>query len=117
MTFQSPTQPLCRCCGKPIPKATRSQYFSDRPNTPHAICLDKLPANKAEAQRYINQAVIGVSRHRDGVYAAAIWDGESYKDDLFCKDRCAVTFGRLAARSQPDLQTVAYVRALKATAA
>jgi hypothetical protein len=113
MSVRSPTQPYCRCCGKPIPKATDSVYFGrsqdlhDR--SPTRGYLPDKPTTKEEAQRLVNAKIISVKRWayqgEDYVHTVGTWDGESYRDATFCTARCAEAFGRMAARLYPDLET------------
>lgn len=107
--------PLCRCCGKPIPKRTVNHY----PKPGHG----KLPRSKEDCQRLTNHKVVSVSYHEDTPYMRekgfagtverfSTWDGESYTDDLFCKTACAEAFGRMAA-TLDAITTKAYVAAMK----
>jgi hypothetical protein len=115
MMFKSPTQPYCRCCGGPIKKRTEFHWFGrdmaqehnqDRPSHHGAR-----PATKADAQRLVNGQIISVSRYpaRDGepsyIGSANVWDGETYEDHLFCKQVCAVRFGRMCAEAYPTIST------------
>lgn len=113
MSFKSPTQPYCRCCGLPIGKRTERHLFGqsrregvagqDR-NHPER------PTTRQEAQRYLNGRVMSISHYRPGhaedyIFAASTWDGESYTDHLFCKQACAVAFGRMCATEYPQIRT------------
>ena len=112
MAFKSPTQPYCRCCGGPIGKRTENHYFgagetsmAADPARNHA----EKPTTKAEAQRLINGRVVGIRRWdfqgENYVQFASVWDGESYDDHLFCKQACAVAFGRMCATEYPAIET------------
>jgi hypothetical protein len=132
MTVTSKTQPLCRNCGKPIRKSTRTIRFgaradSDRP-WPYGIERTAKPTSFEEAARLTNQQIVGVrwtvpSRLKDGDFVdtgeprfiseAFVWDGETFDDDLFDTGRCAQEFGRNVARSH-NLAAPAYNRAILA---
>jgi hypothetical protein len=114
MAYKSTTQPLCRYCGKGIPKETHAHFFRQaRPSmggwsTNHP----EEPTSKSEAQRLINEKVISVRHHGGHVYAASSWDGESWKDELFCTQKCAALFGRAAAYHKSGLAMPAYHEAV-----
>jgi ATP-dependent phosphoenolpyruvate carboxykinase len=88
------TPPLCRYCGKPIPKKTDIVWFNG---------IKHRPASRADVQRLVNGQVVSVSWHHDRsfIYRAGIWDGESYADKFFDTQTCAARFGRWAARNTP----------------
>lgn len=106
------TGPKCIVCGKPIKKKTETVYFklADAEH-PHGtvereyqwsskLYLDVIPKTKTEAQRYVNQPIVHVSRsHRDEIYSVSIWDGESYDDPFFHSGDCAKKQGYAAARA------------------
>lgn len=100
MRFKSATQPLCRNCAKPIPKFTTTTYFGG--TGLRGSRLDA-PRSKAEVQALVNEQVISVKWSRgddyyaqkighDYIHAAGLWDGETYTDDTFCRQPCAVEF-------------------------
>lgn len=120
---KSLTQPLCRCCGKPIRKWTDNHYASDGHHVWHT---------KAEVERASNERVVSVSYEtvppneigylswalKRGaqageriIYRYSTWDGESYMDDLFCSGTCAERFARFAV---DHVQTRRYAQALQA---
>jgi hypothetical protein len=103
------TAPLCRYCGKPIPKATRVVWLHPRPLTDHEeedggamwrhVSVEELPCNLAECQRLTNQQILQVRYGTKGsITHFHEWDGKSYKDQYFCKGDCAKRFGYVAAR-------------------
>lgn len=122
MTFKSPTQPLCRNCGRRIRKRTAlvrvkekpSEY--DRPDLGFSSYHYGVLHTKADCQRVSNQKVVSVDYHeiweddpssaygdrtsrRGTVNTFTTWDGESYEDPYFCTGTCAKEFGYRAARS------------------
>jgi len=125
VTFKSPAQPLCRYCGAPIGKKTRSVFVhprgeeNDRPYFCGVLSVDpeNPPRSKADCQRLVNQTVVSVRyddiwwrRDENGSLSAdrsfgrvvnsfATWDGESYEDQFFCSDKHAKMFGYASARS------------------
>jgi hypothetical protein len=120
MRFKSATQPLCRNCAKPIPKYTTTAYFG-------GIGLrgsrQDAPRSKAEAQSLVNEQVISIKWSRladddyaakkighDFIWAVGLWDGETYTDDTFCKQTCAVAFAYKCAEN--GTATVAYHNAI-----
>ncbi len=108
--------PLCRCCGKPIPKKTIVHYFGKRASKNYGWWVDhtQFPGDKAEVQRLTNQRVIRMGKTRDGqIFKATVWDGESYVSRYFCKDQCARAFGYFAL-DHPGYETAAYAAAVAA---
>lgn len=100
--------PLCRYCGKPIPKETEVIHFrGDR----------EPPRTREEAQRLTNRPIISIAYDAyEGVrYVQRIstWDGESYIDDFFCKGEHALRYGYFAVKNDPDLRTQAWVDAVR----
>jgi hypothetical protein len=130
MFFKSSTQPLCRYCGKPIPKWTERVYFGCAPNeVERGRGRAEQPANKVEAQRYINGDVVSVeystAAYVDAggtsirtidvpryVRSAGVWDRETYIDEFFCKGEHAKDFGAACARNG-TLSMPAYRQALE----
>jgi hypothetical protein len=109
LTYKSTTQPLCRCCGKPIGKHTTTQYFG---GSGAVNKIAEYPRDKAEAQRLVNQQIVSLRYHRasegyrpqgapdhDYVWWVGLWDGEGYRDEFFCSDPCAVRFAYAFARA------------------
>lgn len=113
MIFKSPTQPLCRCCGKPIAKDTRVTWLR-RPSRirppdstySRTLEVETFPLNTAECAKLTNRQVTAVSyghgtetepRHITSFHD---WDGESWKDEFFCTNTCARSFARLCAMHQ-----------------
>lgn len=96
--------PKCRYCAKPIPKATHTHWFGAlRPSVSSSSTehVEK-PKDKVEAQRLTNRKIVSLTYWPSDkgryVARASSWDGETYKDDLFCRDPCARDYGRWAAR-------------------
>lgn len=107
--------PLCRYCGKPIAKKTRSVFFGDdfathaRPDDMFTYRAER-PRSKEEAQRLLNHQVVSVKWARGEEYAAkqagfdhithaTTWDGESYVDPYFCNGTHAKAFAYLHAKA------------------
>jgi hypothetical protein len=98
---KSKTPPHCCNCGTPIAKVTRmimfggSNYRDER--------FDGKPKTRAEAQKYTNGVITSHRRSTGeaGGYISSInvWDGESYADEFFCTNRCAIDFARHFART------------------
>lgn len=88
--------PLCRCCGKPVPKKTVWKSW---------MKYEDAPKTKAEAAARSNLQLVSASvhsYHADGsepfIFSATYWDGESYQwDGHFHAQSCAAEFGRWAA--------------------
>lgn len=106
--------PVCRSCGKPLRKHVESVWFGGHwgrmSNRPYCTTIE-------EAQRYVNGRIISTKRckrpvHNDAgtivgegpdtvIYAAGVWDGESYGvhgEGFFCSQNCGYQLGRAAAR-------------------
>lgn len=120
--------PLCRYCAKPISKATTTVYFGRDPlsGTRHSENRIERPTSKAEAQRYLNQAISSVRWKmrrtvqndfdsplvREFIDQVTVWDGRSYCDEFFCNGTHAQLFGYAAARGHHG--TKAWVDAMSA---
>ncbi|HLY77853.1 MAG TPA: hypothetical protein VKQ70_00650 [Caulobacteraceae bacterium] len=119
-------RPLCRTCGKLIPKRTTSLRFGCAPvEAERRLGRVERPATREEAQRYVNgeitqvrystrasedaghgmTRVVFVPRY---IGEVTYWDGESYQDDAFDSLGCAAQFGRSMARQFPDYAMPAY---------
>lgn len=115
--FKSPKQPFCRCCGKPIGKRTITLYVTPEPTQYDRAewwnrYLYGAPATKAELQGLLNRVsnslcVVSVKKSSgdcigetdsDLIVGGTAWDGESYADEFFCTNRCAIDLARLLAR-------------------
>lgn len=112
MPFTSPTQPFCRCCGKPIKKTVITHYFAQPPHlaggsSSWARYRAEPATTKAEAQRLVNGRIVSTRKSYGGQVTVGVWDGESYVDGDFCTDPCATAFGRMAAKLYPHLETQA----------
>lgn len=107
MPFKSNVQPYCRCCGKPVAKTTEKVYFGPTNKMLNgayfAVRSDDMPLTKEDAQRLLNEKVVSVKYYdpEKGTLTSGVgspkhvesvttWDGESYKDEFFCSDPCAV---------------------------
>ncbi|AXQ69295.1 hypothetical protein HOU02_gp430 [Caulobacter phage CcrBL9] len=116
MLFKATIAPLCRCCFKPIGKATDYHYFGQMASGDSRRFGSTYPRSKAEVQDLINGVIVSVSWRRydphnphhdtyrretggDYIDKVTVWDGESYKDELFCTDRCAVSYARTYAEA------------------
>jgi hypothetical protein len=102
MFFKSSIQPLCRFCGKPIPKRTERVYFGCAPNeVERGRGRGEQPANKTRRSatstaRSSRSSIptplidagdtsirtVDVPRY---VRSAGVWDRETYIDEFFCK--------------------------------
>ena len=117
-TFVSDTQPLCRGCDRPIAKWTESynviEHRHYRPDGPaegrahvtrfgSARAIDcPIPRSKDDCQRLVNETVVNVQYSKDPndryVVRFSTWDGESYRDEFFCTNNCAIALGYAMAR-------------------
>lgn len=108
MTFKSPSQPFCRTCGTPIRRQTRTVWIENDPGAmmsdskfTRKILCDPPPADIHACQALTNWKVTSVrrSQHKAGrpIWAFNEWDGESYADEFFCKNDCAIAMGMAAA--------------------
>ena len=100
MAFKSPVQPLCRSCGKPIAKRTKM----------HSVRGSEQPLrSKADAQKLTNERVIFLRYHTETdaymkptgkrrIWFFTTWDGESYVDEFFCTNNCAMRLAYACAR-------------------
>lgn len=126
MTFKSHRQPLCRACGKKIGKRTEDIYVYDKPPKTHFS--DGTPCNvfkhivgkfrsKEEIQPFVNEKIVSVARSLDGefIHRLSVWDGESYKDEFFCKGTCAHAYAYMMAKAEPrhGIVSVAYNDSLR----
>jgi len=120
--------PLCKHCGKPIPKATRHFGFTpatlnnrengQRFNSGYGMYLDEelRPKTVEECRRYVNDQIISVGRGPGNyIYSIHTWDGESYVwGGHFHSQSCAAQFGLGMAHNFPTYSTSTYREALKA---
>lgn len=129
MRFVSPTQPYCRCCGKPIKKFTLRHSFGKSEYKDHgwSISRTEKPMSKEELQRAVNGRIISFTWDHNTTYdanyepvrtktfigEANVWDGETYEAQFFCTMRCAAAFGEMAAREYPGLHTQTYADAMR----
>lgn len=122
MTFTSPTQPYCRCCGKPVKKRTVLVYFGARGPDSHSARYmpDARPTTKAEAARLVNGHIVHVRHYGEHaneggrLYSASVWDGETYEAEHFCTLVCAAEFGRMCATHYPAIETQSAAEARRA---
>jgi hypothetical protein len=121
MTFSSPRQIYCRCCGKKIAKLTTLWYLkrgSERSQKAQSawwfdltLPNDVYPKTKADCQKLMNEQVVSVGyseypeRH---ISKFTTWDGLTYVDRHFCTGECAKTWGYIMADKFPDVASNAY---------
>lgn len=118
MPFTSSVQPLCRACGKPIAKHTRSVWFG---RTGSGTGFDsgayrrEKPRSRAEAQAMFNEQITAVRWNRavrdgqrvpqeDYISDVYLWDGESYVDEFFHSGACATRLAYACARGGQALK-------------
>ena len=120
--------PLCRYCGKPIAKKTKTVWFGRDSGTPslagYISNRPEFPASRDEAQRLIgNLTVVSVRWSRgddyyakkaghDFIWQVTTWDGLSYASPYFCSGEHARSFGILMAKGGHC--TTAYTKAKEA---
>jgi hypothetical protein len=119
MIFESDTQPLCRCCGKPIRKYVRNVYLVDKPMLARSGYSREVVGEartRADCQKFTNGHVVSTTRsyrNRELIGHFGEWDGRSYVDEFFCTGGCAQAFGYYAAKRAAQLpMTKRYVEAL-----
>ncbi len=96
----------CVQCGEKLTPKTVHHHMSNQPSG------DDHPRTVEDCQRLSNQPVTSVHGYpinRPEEWWPYIswfetWDGESYRDDTFCSDRCAAIYGRRAAAELPALE-------------
>lgn len=117
MIFQSTTQPHCRCCAKPIKKASKQHWFNRQRDETSSYAVEHIakPTDRAGVEKLVNGKVISLSwvYNREYVSGANVWDGLSYVDEFFCTMRCAASFGEMAAAHYPNVITQAYSNFLR----
>lgn len=121
-THPGDAPPLCRFCGKPIAKHTKTIYFgSSRESRGLSDELTARPKSLIEAQAYTNLKIVSntwrldytkAPAKRDFVDKVSVWDGLSYRDPYFCSNGCSINFGVSAARE--GFETRAYRNARSA---
>lgn len=64
------------------------------------LWLTTPPQSKADAQKLVNQTVVSVGYQKGSrsAYRFTTWDGESYEQQYFCTNRCAVDQGLASAQ-------------------
>lgn len=101
--------PICRFCAKTITKRFSYIEFGEQQWKRQEVIT-----TKEEAQKLTNELVVSVTVNSNGrVLLAKTWDGESFRDEHFCKDRCAMLFGRMVAEHRPNIATAAYFEKLE----
>jgi hypothetical protein len=117
VSFKSPVQPLCRCCGKGIRKATSHVWFGHdagglQNSREPTVYRTERPRTVEEAARLVNERIVHNSRSRDKSYInkVSIWDGETWEDEFFCGAVCAAGYGWFAVKN-PGYETRAYAEA------
>lgn len=111
------TNPKCIVCGKPIPKVTSTVYLRETTSqhfhgeagnvTSYSktvfVDKDKWPKTREECAAFSNGIVVSVSRSRydeeKRIDSFGVWDGESYENEFFHSQSCAVLQGYAAARA------------------
>lgn len=112
--------PLCKVCGKPIPKVGVSHEFGRNRPVSWGVGHPEKPKTLAEAQRLVNGQIISIKKswRSDGpqwIESANVWDGESYAwDGHFHAQSCAAQFGRAMAALFPRHSMPAYKEAMAA---
>lgn len=118
--------PLCKVCGKPVPKETTRVSFGCRVDDRRStwISLTAKPASLEEAQRLVNGRILHVDRQgyspdspdaipKGGITGVTAWDGESYAwGGHFHAQGCAAQFGWAMANQFPDHAMPAYREAM-----
>jgi hypothetical protein len=121
--------PLCRYCGKPVPKYTTAKWLELNPESMKymvgsKVLVEQLPKTKAEAQKLFNEEVVSVQRKKEydwggpghgkdlGIGRVTLWDGEAYMDEFFCNGDHARRFAYVMARD--GQMTVAFQKAARA---
>jgi hypothetical protein len=102
--------PLCKVCGRPVPKHTQWHSWSRSADGP-------APLSKAAFQATRNDIVVSVSWNHDrtGLAHASTWDGETYAwGGHFHAQSCAAIFGRSMADLFPDYAMPEHREALAA---
>ena len=100
--FKSAIQPLCRACGKPIAKRTSGVLFGCTHVSTFYYRTEK-PLSIAVVRTFFNEQVVSVSWRKDSqgnklyIDGATIWDGETYEDEYFHSNVCAVHLARACA--------------------
>lgn len=116
--------PLCRYCGKPIGKRTKTIMFGEAfgavRDSEWLASRSEKPQTREEVQRLVNQTLVSVryvGKDSDEryIHQASVWDGVSYSDDYFCSTDHAEQFAYAVVQSPENtLSTQAYREALDA---
>lgn len=106
MKYRSETQPLCRGCGKPIPKWTDHVWVRNPDSIQNRATSRHVMGplhSRDDCQRLVNERVVSVrywgagdNRH---VSYFSVWDGESWADEFFCGGPCRDRLAYGAARA------------------
>lgn len=89
-------RPMCKCCGKPIPKRTQRISVPREPSKMHPIFGWRYTGNMIVASRQYTPLVRDNGKKR--LDSITVWDGESYfpRYKFFCSIKCAALFGQRA---------------------
>ena len=100
------TTPLCKVCGKPVPKRWTHHAFGRPEKEQHEFwrTYTEKPATQEEAQRLVgNRPIVSTSGWMGAIDSAKTWDGESYEwGGHFHSQGCAARFGQSMADLFPD---------------
>lgn len=93
---------VCIVCGRNIPKRTVTTFV--KPSTarfsggPWATIEADL-RTRAECQAYTNMQIISHQKNLDGLIVSfSAWDGQTFVNEYFCRDKCAMAQGQASAR-------------------
>lgn len=112
--------PLCKVCGKPIPKVTTTHEFGRDKPLSWGVGHPEKPTTRAEVQRLVNGVVLSTTKSWRGdgpqfIQSANVWDGESYAwGGHFHAQSCAAQFGESMAGLFPTYSMPAYKAAMAA---
>lgn len=111
--------PLCKVCGKPVPKIGSYVAFGGSTGSFANSRREERPRSREEVARVVNGSILSVSWHyaEDDlgrwISSAHVWDGVSYAHrGHFHAESCAAAFGRAMADTFPDYAMPDYREAM-----
>lgn len=126
-------RPLCRCCGKQLPKNSSVVWVERHRSTLHKptkyssyvyVNEDNHPRTKEDCRQWSNFPILSISRgvylnsvlRSDLVHSFRVWPDNMYVAHYgyFCSNHCAGCWAEVAARALPNAHSVAYQDAKRA---
>ncbi len=91
-----PPQEAVGCMKQKIPARKEGEIIHNMNIS--TIFTDHPPASKSGCSKFTNFKVMSATITNGAVRKFSAWDGETYADDYFCSDKCAIKQGYASAQ-------------------